>query len=96
MLGIISNRTKGSWWVPFELGYSWNRKITVAQLPLEEVDELPSYLKISELLKDSYDLKAWINKDRKILELKKNQIPSLEKPNIPGVKKVSFKTISFT
>ncbi|MGD1889520.1 MAG: hypothetical protein ACFB15_02790 [Cyclobacteriaceae bacterium] len=22
VLGIISNRTKGSWWVPFELGYS--------------------------------------------------------------------------
>src|SRR5688572_20084136 len=37
LLGIISNKTKGSWWVPYEFGACRIRKIEIALLLLEDV-----------------------------------------------------------
>jgi hypothetical protein len=59
LLGIISNRTKGSWWVPFEFGAGRQRSMSIAQLLLEEVIEAPSYLRIARILRDSHDLSTW-------------------------------------
>jgi hypothetical protein len=59
LLGILSNRTKGSWWVPFEFGAGRQQKKAIAQLLLEEVIEAPSYLKIARILRDSDDLSKW-------------------------------------
>lgn len=59
LLGILSKQTRGSWWVPFEFGAGRQRRMTVAQLLLEDVQELPSYLKITTILRDSDDLSKW-------------------------------------
>ncbi len=58
LLGIISKNTKGSWWVPFEFGVARHKQVPISLLLLEDVDELPSYLKLPtvEVIKDSIDL----------------------------------------
>ena len=44
LLGVISNQTRGSWWVPYEFGACRMRKLEIALLLLDDVAELPSQL----------------------------------------------------
>jgi hypothetical protein len=68
LLGIISNRTRGSWWVPYEFGACRTRKIEVALLLLEDVSELPSYMRIAhDVLADTTDLGRWASRVRPLL-----------------------------
>jgi len=46
VLSIISDKTKSSWWVPFEIGYGKRGDKNLALLPLKEVNHVPSYLSI--------------------------------------------------
>lgn len=82
LLGIVSNRTKGSWWVPYEFGASRKAQMSVALLLLEEVSELPSYLKIARVLRDSDDLNKWA-KELSPMVLKLAE--SVTMPRIPRV-----------
>ncbi len=59
LLGVISERTAGSWWVPFEIGYARHKRCGVAYVLGESVTELPSYLKIADLLTDRIELARW-------------------------------------
>ena len=52
----------------------------IALLLLEEVTELPSFMKIAEILRDSYDLDKW---DRSSLRVLKESAAT--RPQIPGV-----------
>jgi len=95
LLGVISNKTRGSWWVPFEIGSRRQRKTSIAQLLLEEVEELPSYLKISNLLKDRDDLETWIETEIKSRIIWEKYQAKGELPNIPKVAKYQFKYPTF-
>ena len=87
LLGIISNRTKGSWWVPFEIGGGRQRDMKIAQLLLEEVEELPSYLRIAKLLRDNDDLKKWIEREIKAVDDWERSNLKSSLPSIPRVPK---------
>jgi len=59
LLGIISESTRGSWWVPYEIGAARQNGLAIAHMLLENVDEVPSYLRISKLIKDWRELIGW-------------------------------------
>src|SRR5262249_16721743 len=82
LLGIISNRTRDSWWVPFEFGADRQRMLRIAQLLLEEVIDAPSYLKIAEILRDSDDLSKWATKTLRPALKSATELP---RPNLPRV-----------
>ena len=60
LLGIITENTKKSWWVPYEIGGATGRKRECAHLISKEVKQLPSYIKISKLLLDIDDFTGWL------------------------------------
>lgn len=60
LLGIVSPNTKGSWWVPFEIGSARQKNLSIAYLLLDNVDYLPEYLQITKQIKDQFELKDWI------------------------------------
>lgn len=83
LLGIVSNRTKGSWWVPFEFGASRQRHMAIAQLLLDEVIEAPSYLRIADILRDSDDLNKWAKKsDTRVFK-------AASEPAVPDIPRVA-------
>ena len=57
----------------------------IAQLLLEEVKELPSYLRITKLLRDNDDLKKWIQREIKAGD---DWERSRLKDDLPGIPKV--------
>jgi hypothetical protein len=82
LIGIISNRTKGSWWVPYEIGGSRRAQLSIALLMLEEVSELPSYLRIARLLRDSDDLTKWATETSSVMA---KALESVSVPRFPRV-----------
>lgn len=46
LLCLISDKTRLSWWVPYEIGIADNKNISIASLKLKTVDDIPSFLKI--------------------------------------------------
>jgi len=92
LLGVISNNTKGSWWVPFEIGAARQKKAEVAYLLLEEVDHVPSYLEISTLLAGLNDLSKWIKRHIKSGSLWERSDLEDVLPYVPGVANYSFRS----
>lgn len=50
VLTLISEATKESWWVPFEIGFGKKGEKNLALLPLKDVSYVPSFLTIVEKL----------------------------------------------
>jgi hypothetical protein len=59
LLGIISENTVDSWWVPYEIGYTKGRGKDSAYLIQGSVSRIPSYMKISRRLASKEDVIAW-------------------------------------
>lgn len=59
LLGVLSSRSRGSWWVPFEIGSARARDRPLAHIVLEDITDLPCYLLNSKLLVDHVDLASW-------------------------------------
>lgn len=53
---IVSEDTKNSWWVPYEVGYGKKADINLYTFLLIDVKYIPSYLKICGIIKDRDDL----------------------------------------
>lgn len=50
MLGLLSAQTRGSWWVPYEIGFSSSQGAVPSYLVLESIrkmDELPGYARLA-------------------------------------------------
>jgi hypothetical protein len=60
LLGVISQNTKGSWWVPYEIGGAMGQKKECAHLISRDVDAVPAYIKAGKVILDKYDLTNWI------------------------------------
>jgi hypothetical protein len=60
LLGIISKKTRGSWWVPYEIGSARNLDKRVGYVILDNVGWLPEYMKVSDVLRDRDGLLHWI------------------------------------
>ena len=50
LLCLISDMTRLSWWVPYEIGYAEKQTSDIAVLKLKDVQDVPSYLKIKRTL----------------------------------------------
>lgn len=74
MLCLISKNTLYSKWVPFEVGYGYE-KTYLSTITLKGISnsELPDYIKVAPIIRDIYDLNKFIEKygNKYILESKK-------------------------
>jgi hypothetical protein len=46
LLCLISDKTRLSWWVPYEIGIADDKNLNIASLKLKSIDDIPSFLKI--------------------------------------------------
>ncbi|WP_257140728.1 toll/interleukin-1 receptor domain-containing protein [Bacillus wiedmannii] len=59
ILCIVSETTKRSWWVPFEIGYGKRAEKSVSTLLLKDVIGIPSYLAITNLIQGTKKLNQY-------------------------------------
>lgn len=50
LLCLISESTKLSWWVPYEIGLADAKEKNIASMKLKGIEDIPSYLKIHKTL----------------------------------------------
>lgn len=62
---VLSNNTKKSWWVPFEIGMASEKDMPIANYLLSN-EELPDYLEYWPRLKSKKDVEKYINIRRKV------------------------------
>ena len=62
LLCLISDKTRLSWWVPYEIGFADKKKIDVAVLKLKELQEIPSYIKIKKTLLNTDDFLRYVSR----------------------------------
>jgi hypothetical protein len=63
LLGLISPRTEGSWWVPYEIGYSRSASKAVSFLMLQDKERsvrLPEYARIAAAYWSVDELARWV------------------------------------
>lgn len=60
LLGLISKKTFDSWWVPYEIGGATGRKKKCAHMVAKDVTQLPSYVKVAQLIIDVFGLQSWL------------------------------------
>jgi hypothetical protein len=65
VLSLISNTTKDSWWVPFEIGYAKKGEKGLALLPLKDVAYIPSYIQILRELNGIKQLNEYLEEIKK-------------------------------
>lgn len=62
ILVIVSEDTRSSWWVPYEVGYAKSARKRIASLILNDYNiEFPDYLKIEKIYTDKNDIDEYIN-----------------------------------
>jgi len=61
LLCLISDKTRLSWWVPYEIGFADKQMINVAVLKLKDIEDIPSYLKIRKTLLNIEDFLQYIS-----------------------------------
>jgi len=52
LLCLVSDKTRLSWWVPYEVGVAGEQGKDIATLKLKGIDDIPSFLKIEQVLKN--------------------------------------------
>lgn len=62
ILCLLSENTKTSWWVPYEVGFGKKGGKEIATLALKNTTDIPSYLKITENLQGIVSLHKYLNK----------------------------------
>lgn len=65
LLCVISDKTRLSWWVPYEIGVADNSGITIASIRTKEIDDFPSFLKTKRTLNNLNELIEFILKNGK-------------------------------
>lgn len=65
VMTLVSDKTKDSWWVPYEVGIGKSRNKELSTLKLKEVRDLPSFLQITKQLKTIGDLNNYLQKVNK-------------------------------
>jgi TIR domain len=85
ILGVVSNSTRESWWVPYEIGAArQNVVMQVAYVVLDDVKLLPSYFQISKRILSDDELKNWAT-TLDPTRLAKTYLPAVPRPSIPGL-----------
>lgn len=60
ILVMISESTKESWWVSFEIGSARRKGVAVAYIPRNNIISLPSYLQIATQIKSDLSFIEWL------------------------------------
>lgn len=91
ILAVISDKTKESWWVSFEIGSARRKGCQVSYVALKDVDMLPSYLKIAEQITSDYSVNEWIKRNFQTYIAKSYSVRDISIPKLP----VYDRTIAF-
>ena len=67
MLIVVSDKTQGSWWVPWEVGVSTPSGKPKALYKLRASRALPEYLEKLKRLRNSAEAKSWVTAYSKLL-----------------------------
>ena len=62
---VLSDNTKRSWWVPFEIGMATEKDMPIANY-LTSYEKLPEYLEYWPRLKDQRDVKKYVEVRNKV------------------------------
>ncbi len=65
LLCIISDKTRLSWWVPYEIGVADNLGIRIASIKTKDIDDFPSFLKTKVTLNNLSELIELISKSKR-------------------------------
>lgn len=60
ILVLVTSKTKQSWWVPYEIGYSKKGEKQIASILLKDVADFPDFLQIEKKLRGLNDLQNYI------------------------------------
>lgn len=60
LLCLISDKTYTSWWVPYEIGIVKSTEKDIASLKLKNIDDVPSFLKIENVLLGTKSLNQYL------------------------------------
>ena len=52
LLCLVTDKTKMSWWVPYEVGVAGEHGKKIATLKLKAIEDIPSFLKTEQVLKN--------------------------------------------
>lgn len=61
LMTLISEKTKESWWVPYEVGFASSENKKISTLKLKTVSYVPSFLEITKILRGAKALDAYID-----------------------------------
>lgn len=61
LLCLISDDTKNSWWVPYEIGYSKKCNNAISSLTLKGVSNIPEYLKVNPMYKGTTGIDSYLS-----------------------------------
>lgn len=66
LLCIISDKTRLSWWVPYEIGVADTYGIKIASIKTKQIDDFPSFLKTQKTINNLSELIEFILKNKKL------------------------------
>lgn len=79
ILVLLSDTTKESWWVPYEIGYAKHAGKRIASLRLRKTNEdFPEYLKIETMLDTVYDVESYVKGLEAVMLESKGGIPYVQ------------------
>ena len=61
LLCLVSDKTKLSWWVPYEVGVAGENGAEIASLKLKKVEDIPSFLKTEKVLHNQREFYEYIS-----------------------------------
>lgn len=84
LLAVVSDNTRGSWWVPYEFGVARNRPVPCGLTLLQNVKDLPEYLQTAHTVQDVYGLVNWAKTTLPQVRVHKSVNPSdITVPGLP-------------
>lgn len=65
LLCIVSDKTRLSWWVPYEIGVADHAGLKIASIRTKFINDFPSFLKTKQTIDQLSDLVSFISKNCK-------------------------------
>ena len=63
LLCIVSDKTRLSWWVPYEVGIADTKNIKIVSLKTKQVDDFPSFLKTKDTVDNILQFIRYMSKN---------------------------------
>lgn len=61
LLCVVSDRTRLSWWVPYEVGLADDKHKHIASVKTRDISDFPSFLKTQETISSATELIQWLS-----------------------------------